>query len=339
MTVSISPPISPKVPELRVGIIPLKNFTMLAFAGFIDTLRLAADEGDRSRQIRCQWTIMSEGRQSVRASNGTIIQPTSDLTNAPRFDYVVVVGGTLHETDRDSPVLSAYLKDVAETTPLVGLCNGVLTLARAGLMKGRRACVSWFHHLDYVAEFPELALVSDRMFLVDGNRITCPGGVSSIHLASWLVEKHLGVGAAAKGLRIMLEDSAADGAATQPLPALDIFTKTRDQRVRKAVLAMERMLDRSLELADLARLAGSTPRHLSRLFVTELGLTPKAALERMRLAKARRLITDTGWSIAQIAVECGFADASHLTRRLRASEGITPGRLRDQSGANSGHAN
>lgn len=274
---------------------------------------------------------MSEGRQFVRASNGTIIQPTSDFSNLPRFDYIVVVGGTLHETERESPNLLDFLRNVAETTPMIGLCNGVLTLARAGLMKGRRACVSWFHHLDYVAEFPELELVSDRMFLVDGNRITCPGGVGSIHLASWLVEKHLGAGAAVKGLRIMLEESPADGAATQPLPALDIFTQTRDQRVRKAVLAMERLLDRNIELVDLAQLAGSTPRHLSRLFVTELGMTPKAALERMRIAKARRLITDTDWSIAQIAVECGFADASHLTRRFRASESITPGRLRHQS--------
>lgn len=316
-------------PELRVGILPLPNFTMVAFAGFIDTLRLAADEGDRSRQIRCCWTVMSEDRAAVKASNGIAIQPSAHLMPPDSFDYVVVVGGTLHDAERESSALLSYLNKVAAAgVPLIGLCNGVFALARAGLMQGHRACLSWFHHQDYTAEFPDHALVSDRMFVADGNRITCPGGVGSIHLASWLVEKHLGAGAAAKGVRIMLEEAARAADAPQPSPAISDYSHARDVRVRRAVLAMERMLDQNVRLADLAKLVGSTPRNLTRLFIADLGLTPSAVIKTMRLAKARRLLRETRWSIADIAIDCGFSDASHFIRQYREVEGRTPGSAR-----------
>ncbi|WP_176489004.1 GlxA family transcriptional regulator [Rhizorhabdus dicambivorans] len=304
---------------------------MLALAGFIDTLRLAADEGDRSRQIRCQWSVLSEGRKLVKASNGIVVQPNDGLIDPQTFDYVVVIGGTLHGTEQETETLLAYLRAAAAAgIPLIGLCNGVFTLARAGLMQGRRACVSWFHHVDYSAEFPDLPLVSDRMFLVDGNRITCPGGVGSVHLASWLVERHLGPGSAAKGLRIMLEEAAIPAEAPQPAPAVHGFAQARDPRVRRSLLAIERLLDQRLSLADIASMVGSTPRNLTRLFVADLGMTPKAAQEVIRMGRVRRLLSDTQWPIAHIAAECGFTDASHLIKRFRDFEGVTPVRYRDQ---------
>ncbi|MCA3187441.1 MAG: hypothetical protein INH13_28205, partial [Cupriavidus sp.] len=47
------------VTRLKVGIILANRFTLTAFSAFVDTLRLAGDEGDRSRQVLCSWTIMS----------------------------------------------------------------------------------------------------------------------------------------------------------------------------------------------------------------------------------------------------------------------------------------
>lgn len=315
--------------DLSVGIVLLPNFTMMALAGFVDSLRLAADEGDRSRQIRCKWCIMAEGRNNLMASNGIAIQPWAGFTDPGKFDYLLVVGGTLHNSERESDTLLNYLREAAKVgTPLIGLCNGVFALARAGLMKGRRACLSWFHHDDYLMEFPDHQVVSDRMFLVDGSRITCPGGVGAIHLASWLIERHLGKGAASKGLRIMLEDSARPGETPQPAPLLDIFSGIGDRRVRRAILAMDRQLDQNLALSDLANMVGSTPRNLSRLFLAELGATPKRTLETMRIARAKRLIDEGCWSVTEIAAKCGFSDASHLIRRFRAAEGVTPGEFR-----------
>jgi transcriptional regulator GlxA family with amidase domain len=315
-------------PDLRVGVIPMTDFTMLALAGLLDTLRLAADEGDRSRPLRCRWTVMSENHQPVRASNGLFVQTASGLIEPTGFDYVVVVGGTLHGGARETPAVLEYLRDAAQKgIPLVGLCTGAFTLARAGLMSGRRACISWFHHDDYAAEFPDCAVASDRLFLDEGDRITCAGGVSVVHLASHLVDRHCGPGSADKGLRIMIEEAARPGGSPQPTQALGLHPKA-DPRVRRALLVMERRMSDPLKLADLATHCGSTPRHLSRLFLAELGKTPAAAFEALRLARARTLVELGVSPLADVAAECGFCDAAHLIHRFRRAFGDTPGRAR-----------
>src|SRR5258706_6152675 len=83
-------------PPLRVGVILANHFTLSAFAVFIDHLRLAADEGDRSRPLHVQWSIMSSRTEAISASCGVMIQPTSALVAPARLDYVIVIGGLLH---------------------------------------------------------------------------------------------------------------------------------------------------------------------------------------------------------------------------------------------------
>lgn len=307
--------------DLRVGIAPLADFTLLAFAGFIDTLRLAADDGDRSRPLRCRWEVVGEGA-SIRASCGVAVQPTAGYGDPARFDYVAVVGGTLHGGARETPRLLDWLRAAdAARVPLIGLCTGSFTLARAGLMMGRRACLSWFHHDDYRAEFPDLAATSDRLLLDDGDRITSAGGVSAVRVASRLVERHLGADASAKGLRIMMEEVGEGDAQPPPRVFAPAFAPATDPRVRRALLLMERRLGEPLAMAAVAVAAGTTPRSLTRLFRRELGCAPAAALMRLRLERARVLAADTPMTLAAIAADCGFADAAHLARRARQAFG------------------
>src|SRR5579864_1877396 len=77
-------------PPLRVGVILAHHFTLSAFAVFIDHLRLAADEGDRSRPLHVQWSIMASRTESVPASCGVMLEPTSALLPPDTLDYVVV---------------------------------------------------------------------------------------------------------------------------------------------------------------------------------------------------------------------------------------------------------
>ena len=79
--------------RLSVGFILTRRFTLCAFANFIDVLRLAADEGDRSRQILCDWKILSNTMEAVSSSSGVTVQPNERLGDPAKFDYIVVVGG------------------------------------------------------------------------------------------------------------------------------------------------------------------------------------------------------------------------------------------------------
>jgi transcriptional regulator GlxA family with amidase domain len=312
--------------QLSVGIIAMPDFTMIAFAGFVDALRLAADEGDRSRQLRIRWTLLGEDRAPVRASNGFQLRPDEALTGPERFDYIAVVGGTLHRGPFETPGLMAFLRtaDMANI-PLIGLCTGSFTLARAGLMERSKVCVNWFHHDDYQAEFPHHDIVSDQLYVDDGQRLTCAGGVSVIHIASMLVDRHLGAGTAEKGRRIMLEEKARPGETTQPLPSGLLLPPSADPRLRRAILYMERKLPDAIDTDRIANAAGASRRTLGRLFERSLNITPMEALRQMRLHRARTLMAgSSAMPLRVIAAECGFSDASHLVRTYRDHFGYTP---------------
>lgn len=84
---------APRFTALSIGFVLQSDFTLLAFAGFVDALRLAADERDRSWPIRCAWAVLSDADAPIRASCGINVYPTCSLVDPKRFDYIVVVGG------------------------------------------------------------------------------------------------------------------------------------------------------------------------------------------------------------------------------------------------------
>lgn len=313
----------PPAPRLRVGFVLTRRFTLCAFANFVDVLRLAADEGDRSRPILCGWRVLSTTTEPLVSSSGIAVQPEERLGDPARFDYIVVVGGLMQELEYLDPDHAGFLRRAAQAgVPLIGVCTGAFVLHRAGLMQGYRCCVSWFHHNDFLEQFDGIKPVSDQIFVVDRDRLTCSGGTSSAHLAAFLVDRHIGRAAAKKSLSIMMIEEAM--AAERPQPGLPMELSTADPLVRKALLAMQQTLDTPLTVAALAENLAISRRKLERHFTLALNLTPSEAGKRIRLAHAELLLKRSTRTVTQIALDCGFVDASHLIRTFRGLHGTTP---------------
>lgn len=317
-------------PRLRIGFILARRFTLCAFANFVDVLRLAADEGDRSRPILCSWRVLSTAMRPIRSSCGIAVQPDERLGDPARFDYIVVVGGLIDEIERLDPDYLRYLRRAAQAgVPLVGVCTGAFILHRAGLMAGYRCCVSWFHHQDFLEQFDAMRPVSDQIFVADRDRLTCSGGVSSAHLAAFLVDRHIGRAAASKSLHIMIIDDAL--AAEQPQPGIPMQLVTADPLVKKALLAMQQSVDTPLPVDRIAARLGVGRRKLERRFRGALGLAPAQADTLIRLARAKFLLSATDRSITGIAADTGFCDVSHFIRVFRGREQTTPERFRSSA--------
>ncbi len=309
--------------QLGIGFILARRFTLSAFSTFVDVLRLAADEGDRSRPIHCRWRVLSTAMEPIPSSCGVVVQPEERAGDPRAFDYLVVVGGLVDETERLDPGLAAYLRrGAAAGVPLVGLCTGAFILHRAGLMQGYRACVSWFHHEDFLEQFDGLHPVSDQIYVADRDRLTCSGGASSAHLAAFLVDRHIGKAAAQKSLHIMIIDQAM--AAENPQPGLPLELKSTDPIVRRALLMVQQNLEAPPDVATVASRLGVSRRKLERHFTASLSLPPAEAFLKVRLSHVRMLLTRSRQSISQIAAEAGFCDASHLIRGFRERTGTTP---------------
>ena len=315
---------------LRVGIVLAENFTLSAFALFIDHLRLAADEGDRSRPLNVQWSIMASKPDPLRASCGVMTTPTSSFLDPRELDYVVMVGGVLHAGRQIDEATERYLKRVAEAgVPLIGMCTGSFILCRIGLMKGRKACVSWYHYQDFLDEFPDHDVVADRLFVADGDRITCSGGAGAADLASHLIERHIGWSVAQKASQVLLFDRTRGGAEAQPHPPMS--EKVNDPRVRRALLLMEQNLARPLAISQVAGKLGLSTRQFERLCHATLGMSPASAYRHLRLRYAHWLIGNTDRSVTEIAHEAGFADCAHFSRQFKETYGSSPSGQRRRS--------
>jgi len=206
------------------------------------------------------------------------------------------------------------------------LCTGSFVLARAGLLTGYLACVSWFHRQDFESEFPSLRLVSNRMFVVDRDRMTCAGGTSVVHLAAHLIEKHCGRALATKSLRILIEDQPLSS--DTPQPESVVTRQAHDSLVRQAMLLIEQKLSQPDLLADISRSMGISMRQLERRFVADVGITPRDYRLNLRLARARWMIEHTDASVTDVGFECGFGGCSHFSRSFTSHFKSPPSALR-----------
>ncbi len=77
-------------------------------------------------------------------------------------------------------------------------------------------------------------------------------------------------------------------------------------------------------LADLARPCGISPAHFSRAFKATTGKTPTTWLTEQRIGRAVDLVRDSAMPLAEIAINCGFADQAHFTRTFTRLKGQSP---------------
>ncbi len=316
-------------PDLTIGFLLMKSFTLASVAGLVESLRFAADESFSSRQIFCRWEWMTCDNQPVTASCGLPVSPTADLDFTKNWDYFVVAGGLLEET-RQSPqwLLQALRELHARNIPIITLCSGAFVAGNAGLLDGRHCAIHFTTRNEFRLRFPQAIPVIDKTYIRDGGIISCPGG-TAIDLAADLIRQHCGVVRSQKVLKYLLvEEPAAPVKKTQPKRNLHEPDVYENDQVNKVIEFMKHHLDSPIPLAEVAEFAGVTFRQLNLIFTQCTGHSAAVYWRRMRLERARKLMADSSNSINAIAAATGFADASHLIAWFRKQYGETPSSFR-----------
>jgi AraC family transcriptional regulator len=95
-------------------------------------------------------------------------------------------------------------------------------------------------------------------------------------------------------------------------------------KIRRLAAHIDGNLDHRITVDELARLAKMSGGHFTRAFTVSVGITPHAYVVAQRTVRAQQLLLQTEDSISQIALACGMADQSHLTRVFRRLVGTTP---------------
>jgi transcriptional regulator GlxA family with amidase domain len=98
--------------------------------------------------------------------------------------------------------------------------------------------------------------------------------------------------------------------------------------VRDTVDYVATHLDHDLSTTALATRAGVSERHLTRLFVGELGVTPGRHVRRARTDAAAHLLAGSDLTVQAISLRCGFGTVESLRQAFVAAYGVSPSHYR-----------
>ncbi|MCV3270838.1 GlxA family transcriptional regulator [Roseobacter sinensis] len=307
----------------RFVFVLLENFTLLCFAAAVESLRIANRMAGRKLY---DWHIVGEGGEMIYCSAGSGFKLDGDLEELTRDDTVMVCGGIDVQAATTKRVLGWLRREARKGVLMGGLCTAAHTLAKAGLLDGKRATIHWENQDSFSEEFPEVDLTKS-VFVVDGNRITTAGGTSSIDLMLKLVADHQG-----EELANMVADQLiyASIRTDQDTQRLSVPTRigVRHPKLSKVIQMMESNIEEPISPSILAKDVGMSTRQLERLFRRYLNRSPKRYYMELRLQKARNLLMQTDMSVINVALACGFASPSHFSKCYRAHYDTTPYRER-----------
>lgn len=299
------------------------DFTLLSFASALECIRIA---NRASGKELFSWQLVGEGGDLVHCSAGTTFKVDSDFPELNRDDTIVICGGVNIQENTSKKLLNWLRREARKGPKVAGLCTAAYSLARAGLLDGKRATIHWENQDSFTEEFDEVELTKS-VFVIDGNRMTTAGGTSSIDLFLQLIANEFGEELASAVADQQIYSSIRTDQDTQRL-SIPTRIGVRHPKLSKVIYMMENNIEEPISPSILAKEVGMSTRQLERLFRRYLNRSPKRYYMEIRLQKARNLLMQTDMSVINVALACGFASPSHFSKCYRAHYDTTPYRER-----------
>lgn len=267
-----------------------------------------------------RWRFVTLDGEAVVSSSGLPVMPQARLRDDPGGDFLFVMS-SYDVTDFAGPATSRALQAAARRfAAIVGLDTGAWLMAQAGLLDGRAATIHRDEFDAFSENFPGIEALTDR-FAIDGDRLTCGGAMTAFDLVLNLIRQTHGAALGMEVSAYFLHQSAHP-------PAARISRRGASPLVEEAVALMSSRLENPLAIADIARRLHVSQRSLGRAFQADLGAPPKTVYKRLRLAAARRYAQQSDYSIAEIALRCGYVSAASMTRAFAEEYGAPPSGFR-----------
>jgi transcriptional regulator GlxA family with amidase domain len=308
----------------RIGFVLLPNFALMSYASATEPLRAAnLIAGSPLYEV---VPLSADGRP-VKSSAGLEIAcgRLAELGGACHTLHVCA-GGNPADWQGGAALHAPLRKFARDGVRIGGISSGAFVLAAAGLLDACDFTIHWEHAALLREMFPHLAPRQAR-FVVDGGRVTCGGGVAPLDMMHAVIAERMGADFARRVSDWYLHTAVAEPADPQRGSVAERFG-TNHPALLTVLEKMETAIENPLSRAEVARLAGISPRHLDRLFLMHRGESFLDTYRAIRLAHARRLLEQSPLSIAEIAYATGFSSAGHFSRAFKGLYGLTPAKAR-----------
>ncbi|MER6348078.1 GlxA family transcriptional regulator [Streptomyces sp. NPDC001595] len=286
--------------------------------------------------------LAAETMDPVTTSAGVRVLPdvTFDEVAARSIDTLLVPGSVEVDDRRrvralTDPAVVGRVRTLARRTRRVtSVCVGAHVLAAAGLLDGKRATTHWSTARQLAAEHPAIEVDADPIFVRDGDVWTGAGISACLDLSLALVADDFGEAIALRVARQLVMYLKRPGGQSQfSVPLEPVSPTRRIEDLRHHIL---RHIGEPLSVRDLAEYARLSERQLTRVFKTELGMTPSAYVEAARVELARHQLESTDATLERIVTTCGFGTTDTLVRAFRRRLDTTPTEYRRRFRATAG---
>jgi transcriptional regulator GlxA family with amidase domain len=266
----------------------------------------------------------------LRSSSGMRLLPDGVARGRqPAAIHTLLVAGSPHAADQQLTrgTLDWLTQHAAAARRFGSVCSGAFVLAAAGLIDHKRVTTHWAVAEQLAEAYPKVIVEADAVHLRDGRLRTAAGVTAGLDLALALVEEDLGNVIAKRVASQLVMFFRRPGGQAQFSRAgeLEVTGRAALQELQRWVAAHP---EQDHTVAALATRMRVSPRHFARLFRQEIGTTPGAWVEAIRLAAARELLEGEHGAPKQVAARCGFADVDSFRRAFNRVFGLTPAQYR-----------
>ena len=276
--------------------------------------------------------VVSATGRGVRSHSGIALgcdARLSDVVDGPEgIDTLVVAGGSgVRDARRDPELVDGVRRAAGRARRVTSVCTGAVLLAEAGLLDGHRATTHWASADWLAAQYPDVEVDPNPIFVHDGRIWTSAGVTAGMDLALALVADDLGAQLAHDIASWLVMFTRRPGGQSQFSASL----RTQPAQ-RPAIADLQRwMVDHpgdDLTVTALAARVGMSPRHFARCFTAECAVTPARYVEDLRLERSRHLLATTDLTVDSIARSIGFSGEAVLHRMFRRRLDSTPATYR-----------
>jgi transcriptional regulator GlxA family with amidase domain len=274
----------------------------------------------------------------IRTGSGLTIVPDRAIANVRgRIGTLLVAGGYgVRDAVEDERLVRWVERRAQSSARVASVCTGAFMLARAGLLDGRRAATHWAYADELARLHPSVQVDADAIFVRDGDVWSSAGVTAGMDLALALVEEDLGRELALEVARWLVVFVRRPGGQSQFSSHLRTQAAEREP-LRELQEWMGAHLGDDLSVPALATRVNMSGRNFARTFAREVGMTPAAYVEALRVDHARVRLEATGQKIEAVAAGCGFGTVETMRRAFHRRLKVAPSGYRDRFQAKGEH--
>jgi len=267
-------------------------------------------------------------QSSISSSSGLELSSLTYFkkTNPTKNDIIFISGSSTHQKGlfNEEHSFFDWLKRAnSNQTTICSVCSGALLLAKSGLLDNKDCTTHWSLIKKLKKDFPLLKMQDNTLFTKSKNIYTSAGVVTGIDLAMFLIEERHGKQIAtqvAKGLVVYKRRQATDEQES-------VYLQNRshqDEKIHTIQDWIIHNLDKASTIDQLAELVHVSPRNITRIFKKQTGVTIAEYRTKLRIEKAKSLLTNSEYKIEHIANLCGYKTSKQLRMVLEKHLEVLP---------------